>query len=82
MAAAVAASAATAAAALPWVFNLFGPGAAAHLRALAHGEDDRPVVSGRAAKSISEERTYGADLTDPSALPGPGQSMGQLMAHR
>jgi len=42
---------------------LVGPSSAAHLRALAEGADDRPVHSGRQAKSISEERTYGEDLT-------------------
>jgi DNA polymerase-4 len=40
----------------------------AHLRALARGEDERRVVSGRVAKSISEERTYGEDLTDPGQI--------------
>lgn len=47
---------------------LVGPGGAAHLRALANGEDDRPVVPHRDAKSISQERTYGADLTDPAEI--------------
>jgi len=42
-----------------------GVSQAAHLRALARGEDDRRVESVREAKSISEERTYGTDLTDP-----------------
>jgi len=41
---------------------------AAHLKALARGEDDRPVEPDRAAKSISEERTYGDDLRDPDAI--------------
>jgi nucleotidyltransferase/DNA polymerase involved in DNA repair len=41
-----------------------GAGMAAHLHGLARGEDDRPVSAGREAKSISEERTYGDDLTD------------------
>lgn len=40
-----------------------GPALAAHLRALARGEDDRPVEPEREAKSISEERTYLVDLT-------------------
>jgi len=48
--------------------SLVGPSAAAHLSALARGRDDRPVSPGRPAKSISEERTYGKDLTDPSAI--------------
>jgi len=41
---------------------------ATHLRALARGEDDRPVNTHRRAKSISEERTYEDDLTDPDAI--------------
>ncbi len=48
---------------------LVGEGHAAHLRALARGEDDRPVRSDRRrSKSISEERTYGEDLTDPEEI--------------
>jgi len=47
---------------------LVGPGMAAHLHALAHGEDDRPVHADHEAKSISEERTYGGDLTDPREI--------------
>jgi len=47
---------------------LCGPGVAAHLQALARGEDDRPVVTGRRAKSISEERTYAKDLTDADRI--------------
>jgi DNA polymerase-4 len=45
-----------------------GRDAAAHLGALAHGQDDRPVVAAREAKSISEERTYGEDLVDPDEI--------------
>ncbi len=44
---------------------LVGEGSAGHLRALARGEDDRPVAAGRESKSISEERTYAVDLVDP-----------------
>lgn len=47
---------------------LVGEDSAAHLSALARGDDDRRVVTGRAAKSISEERTYGRDLTDPQRI--------------
>ena len=43
---------------------LLGPGMAAHVLALARGEDDRPVHAHQEAKSISEERTYGDDLKD------------------
>ncbi len=42
---------------------LLGEASAGHLLALAHGRDDRAVEPGREAKSISEERTYGEDLT-------------------
>jgi DNA polymerase-4 len=45
-----------------------GTNSAAHLRALARGDDDRPVVSERRHKSISEERTYGEDLVDPEEI--------------
>jgi DNA polymerase IV len=45
--------------------TLVGDGMAAHLHALSHGKDDRPVHADHEAKSISEERTYGEDLTDP-----------------
>ena len=48
--------------------RLVGANSARHLTALARGEDDRPVVARRAAKSISEERTYGEDLTDPTQI--------------
>ncbi len=47
---------------------LVGTRAAVHLRALARGEDERPVVRRRMAKSVSEERTYGQDLTDPEQI--------------
>ncbi len=47
---------------------LVGGGAAAHLQALALGRDDRPVEPSRESKSISEERTYREDLTDPSEV--------------
>jgi nucleotidyltransferase/DNA polymerase involved in DNA repair len=45
-----------------------GPASAAHLVHLARGEDDRPVQSHHEPKSISEERTYGTDLTDPDEI--------------
>ena len=46
--------------------RILGEGSAEHLLALAHGQDDRAVQTGREAKSISEERTYGEDLTRPA----------------
>lgn len=48
--------------------RLVGQEMAGHLRALARGEDDRPVETDRASRSISEERTYGEDLRDPDAI--------------
>jgi DNA polymerase-4 len=48
--------------------TIVGEGSAAHLHGLALGEDDRPVSAGREAKSLSEERTYGEDLTDPAEI--------------
>jgi len=48
--------------------HLLGEGSAEHLLALAHGSDDRAVEPGREAKSISEERTYGEDLTRPADI--------------
>jgi len=48
--------------------TVVGRRAAAHLSALARGEDDRPVQPRRVARSISEERTYGSDLTDLDAI--------------
>src|SRR4029077_6673568 len=44
--------------------TIVGARMAAHLHALASGEDDRPVRADRETKSISEERTYTDDLTD------------------
>lgn len=37
---------------------------ATHYLRLANGEDDRPVVSDREAKSIGQEQTFGENLTD------------------
>jgi len=48
--------------------SLVGRSSAMHLQRLARGEDDRPVHTGREAKSISEERTYGIDLTEPDEI--------------
>jgi DNA polymerase-4 len=45
-----------------------GPRMAAHLHALASGEDDRGVCAERETKSVSEERTYADDLTEPREI--------------
>ncbi len=47
---------------------IVGSGSAAHLQSLARGQDDRRVQTGRRARSISEERTYGTDLTRPADI--------------
>lgn len=45
-----------------------GAQSAAHLHALAHGRDDRPVVPDREAKSISHETTFHDDIFDAETL--------------
>ena len=45
-----------------------GEGTAAHIRALASGTDDRPVDPTHEPKSMSEERTYAVDLSDPAEI--------------
>jgi len=47
---------------------LVGRAAAAHLRQLARGRDERTVNPEHRAKSVSEERTYGEDLTEPGEI--------------
>jgi nucleotidyltransferase/DNA polymerase involved in DNA repair len=42
--------------------------AGAHLSRLAHGVDDRPVLANRDPKSISNERTFGEDTSDPERV--------------
>ena len=46
----------------------FGKAAAAHLHAVARGEDDRPVRPDRPRKSAGSETTYPRDLGDPSEV--------------
>jgi nucleotidyltransferase/DNA polymerase involved in DNA repair len=48
--------------------GIVGERSARHLRALAHGQDERRVESHRDVKSISEERTYTEDLVDADAI--------------
>ena len=45
--------------------RMFGQDAG-RLLSLAHGVDDRPVVSDREAKSIGQEQTFGIDVIDPA----------------
>jgi DNA polymerase-4 len=44
----------------------FGPGPAAHLRALARGVDERPVVPHEPARQVSAEETFDRDLDAPA----------------
>jgi DNA polymerase-4 len=39
-----------------------------HLLALAHGQDARRVTPGQGEKTVSAERTFAQDLTDPAAI--------------
>jgi DNA polymerase-4 len=48
--------------------QVIGATLAAHLIALARGQDERPVIPDREPKSISEERTYQYDLVDPEVI--------------
>ncbi len=48
--------------------RLLGETGAAHLRALAHGIDDRPVEPDREEKSISREHTFAEDASDPAVV--------------
>ena len=43
------------------------------MRALAQGQDHRPVETSRKAKSISEERTYVEDMTDEGGATSPDE---------
>ena len=45
-----------------------GAAGGAHALALARGEDPREVVPDREAKSVSEERTFAADLRNPEEI--------------
>ncbi len=45
------------------VVRALGPSAGAHLHALAHNLDDRPVVPEREAKSVGHEETFPSDIS-------------------
>jgi DNA polymerase IV len=53
---------------LPDLVSIFGTAHGQALHALARADDSRPVVTERAAKSISAEETFETDLTDPAVL--------------
>ena len=48
--------------------SVIGPTFAAHVHALAFGEDDRPVVTSHEAKSISTETTFDEDCSDADTV--------------
>lgn len=52
----------------PELAAVVGDHLAAHLRALARGEDGRPVETSREPRSVGEERTYTEDLTEPEQI--------------
>ena len=52
----------------PLLRRILGDAAARHLRALAWGEDPRPVVVRREEKSIGHESTFGTDLVTLAEL--------------
>lgn len=47
--------------------RLLGNAAGSHFFHLSWGQDDRPVVTGHAAKSVSHENTFGTDLVEREA---------------
>jgi DNA polymerase IV len=52
----------------PTLARILGPAAAAQIRNLAVGADDRPVVPYEPAKGMSAEETFDADVDDPAVL--------------
>jgi len=48
--------------------RVLGRTSAAHLRNLAHGQDDTPVVVAREPKSVGHEETFQVDLTDMEVI--------------
>jgi DNA polymerase-4 len=64
------------------VTSAIGEAAAAHLRRLAVGRDDRAVIPDRDAKSIGHEETFGVDIADPAALEAELVRMVDLVAAR
>ena len=50
--------------------RLVGKAAGAHFASISRGLDDRPVLPGNEAKSVSHENTFGTDLVDREACHG------------
>ena len=53
---------------LPALARALGDGVAAHLHALAHGEDPRPVVPDEPDRSIGAEETFEVDVDDHAVI--------------
>ncbi len=53
---------------LSYLESVVGPNWAQHIRDLAFGRDDRPVVTEYEAKSISSEHTFDEDCSDPDLV--------------
>ncbi len=53
-----------------------------HFYALAHGQDDRPVISGHEVKSVSNEVTFGEDITDLDMLQRTLFQLAEKVAYR
>ena len=64
-----------------WALSLFGK-RGPELRLLAQGQDDRPVITERPAKSVSAENTFSSDLYTSEALHRELRSLCQRVADR
>src|SRR5439155_10701706 len=61
---------------------LGGEEEARHVRRLAHGIDDRPVVTDADAKQISHEQTFRINIADPALVRGELHEQVQQVARR
>ncbi len=53
-----------------------------HFYSLAHGQDDRPVISGHEVKSVSNEVTFAEDITDLDVLQRTLFQLAEKVAYR
>jgi DNA polymerase-4 len=65
-----------------WLAAALGASHAEHLQSLARGEDDRPVVPDREAKSIGSEETLDLDITGDRAVSALVRRHCDRVAHR
>ncbi|MBI4199475.1 MAG: DNA polymerase IV [Chloroflexi bacterium] len=64
-----------------WAQELFGK-RGPEMLALCRGQDERPVVTEREAKSMGAETTFATDLDDPAALARHMDELVERVAHR